>query len=283
MKHVGHTMGTPKRSIREAIALFSELGMDATEVISRKLDECGDKHGEAAGEAKIFAPDWDAAEITAVVKCANAAKVPFWAVTQYHKAINSPDDGEREAVAAKVIEYMDFAVLIGARYVRLFGGADGFGPDSWQFAVESLRKLGAVAESKNLTLLIENHPGTLTVTGEQTAKLVEDSGSRAVRVLYDPANVLFHSREDWKYTLDVQQGLIAHVHVKDFKVVADKRVACPVGEGQMPWREILARLIKDGYDGALSYEYEKKWAPEQLPDAKIGVAASLAFIKNILG
>lgn len=283
MRHVGHTMATPDLEIRDAIELFAELGLQATEVISRTLAECGDKHGEAAGEARIFSFEWDDEEVNAVVRQAADRRVPFVTVTQYIKAVNDPKDENRAKAVEQIDAYMAFARMIRAQYVRVYGGADGFGEDSWPFMVESLRELARRAAASDLTLLIENHPGTLTVTGEATAKLIEEVGSPAVRSLYDPANVLCHSDEPWDRTFDIQREMIAYVHVKDFAMVDGKRVACPVGEGDVPWDKIVPKLVGSGYDGYLSYEYEKKWNPTQLPPSREGLTTSVSHIKSLLG
>lgn len=282
MRHIGHTMATPEMEMLDALAMFAELGFDGTEVISMTIQEQGDRHGPAAGDARIFSHDWPSDEIGGVARTARGLGVPFMTVTQYVKAVNSPDAGERGASVDAVSRYVDFAEAIGARFVRVYGGADGFGPDSRADLMDSIRKLARAAEAKGITLLVENHPGTLALTGEDTAAIVREVGHPSVRALYDPANVLYHSHEAWRETLSRQQGLVAYVHVKDYRVEEDKRVACPVGEGVVPWPDIL-RVLRDwGYDGPLSYEYERKWNRDQLPDARTGLKSSLAYVKQLL-
>jgi sugar phosphate isomerase/epimerase len=119
-------MATPDLDIRDALALFSNLGFDGTEVVTRTLAECGARHGEAGGEARILSCEWEHVEIEGV------------------------------------------------------------------------------------------------------------------------------------------------------------RRACPVGEGVVPRRKITARLVSSGYDGDLSFEYEKKWNPDQLPPSRIGLKASLSHIQGCL-
>jgi sugar phosphate isomerase/epimerase len=54
-----------------------------------------------------------------------------------------------------------------------------------------------------------------------------------------------------------------------------------VGEGLLPWAQILARLVSLGYDGALSLEYEYRWHPQDLPEPAIGFAASAAEVRRL--
>lgn len=282
MQHIGHTMATPEMELPQALKLFSELGFDGTEAVCMTEKEQGGRHGPAVGDARIPSFEWSGRELDEVVSLAEGLGVPFLTVTQYVKAINSSDEEERKAAVEQVSRYVDFASRLGARFVRAYGGAEGFGPDSVSAAVASLKELAGKAEEKGITLLVENHPGTLTVTGEATAALVNKVASPSLKVLYDPANTLYHSDEPWEKTLDVQKGLISYVHVKDYRLEDGKRIACPVGEGCVPWSGILPALAGTGYEGPLSYEYERKWNREQLPEARTGLAQSVAFVRRVL-
>ena len=64
-------------------------------------------------------------------------------------------------------------------------------------------------------LCVENHFGTMTQTAADTARLVREIDSAAVRVLYDQANLTFTHDETWQDAFAVQGELIGHVHVKD--------------------------------------------------------------------
>ena len=55
-----------------------------------------------------------------------------------------------------------------------------------------------------------------------------------------------------------------------------------VGEGVLPWPQILKLVREHGYDGWLSMEYERRWHPDDIPDASIGMKKSADYIKSIL-
>ncbi len=282
MKHVGHTMATPELELPRAFELFSAAGCEAAEVVARTLVEQGTRHGPAAGEARILSPEWSAADLADLDRAARRAGTPILTVTPYVRTINSPDDAERVDAVRRLGEYIALAASLGAAFVRVYGGTDEYPPETLPLAAGSLGELADAAEPAGVTLLIENHPGTLTGTGEATARLIREVGRPGVRALYDPANVLEHSDEPWPETLAAQGGLIAYVHVKDFRIVAGRRVACPVGDGCVPWDRILPALVEAGYDGPLSYEYERKWHPDELPPADVGLARSIAHVRSVL-
>ena len=54
-----------------------------------------------------------------------------------------------------------------------------------------------------------------------------------------------------------------------------------VGEGVIPWPEILRAVKARGYDGWLSLEYERRWHPDDIPDASIGMKRSLEYLRRI--
>jgi len=177
------------------------------------------------------------------------------------------------------------AAALGASFVRAYGGKEAK-PDeqaaAWQRTVMALREIAPYATERQLTILVENHPGTMTRTGTATRQLIDEVACANVRALYDPANVLDDTDEPWETTLAVQVGTIAYVHVKDFARADGARRACCVGDGIVPWTEILPRLQASGFVGCLSFEYEKMWHPDQLPEPELGLRRSADFVRRCL-
>ena len=270
MKFIGHTMGTPGRTPEASAAVFAAIGLNGMEIVCQA--ESAFHSGIGAAAARRLAGR------------AAAIGVPVLALTPYAWDINSPDPATAAAQLDELRRVVDLAAVMGARYVRAYGGrADERDPEAaFRRTVEALRAAGSHAAARDVVLLVENHPGTMTRTGAATRRLVDAVGLSALRILYDPANVLCDTAEDWRVTLDLQLDAIAYVHVKDFDEDAGRRRARIVGEGVVPWTEILGKLRQHGYDGCLSFEYEKKWYPDDLPEAEIGMRRSLAFVRRCL-
>jgi fatty-acyl-CoA synthase len=53
----------------------------------------------------------------------------------------------------------------------------------------------------------------------------------------------------------------------------------PLGEGDVPVREMLALLIGGGYDGWVSVEWEKRWHPE-LGEPEVALPQHLWLLRN---
>jgi len=264
---IGHTMALPASPLPDAIVQFQGMGLDAIEI--------------AMQDGTPFTSRPTEEEVGAILAAANANALPVVTVTPYYLDINSDDEQLRAASIAGALHAVDVAGRLGAHFVRAYGGREVTRgrAESVARCADALRALGARAQEHSITVLVENHMGTLTRTGAQTREMLEVVRLDNVRALYDPANVLNDTDEDVWQTLDVQDGLIAYTHVKDYYLRDGKRIACPVGEGVVPWTKILQRLDPNGF---FSFEYEQKWHPDQLPPSEIGVPASLNFVKKAL-
>ncbi len=271
MKFVGHTMGTPELDVCRAIDLYSSIGMDAIEIVAQE-----------GGTFWIDAPD---ELIEQVMEAARKLPDGVVTLTPYYWHINNSDEQVRRENIEGMKRAIQLAKRMGAKFVRAYGGTDNAGgtmEENWIRAVDALKEIAPAAEACGITVVVENHPGTMTRTGEATARLIAEVGSPNVRALYDPANVLYDTSEPWEHTFDVQKDIIAYVHVKDFFMEGENRKACAVGQGIVPWDKIVKKLEEIGYDGYCSFEYEKRWYPDQLEDAETGVPACVRYIQRVM-
>ena len=277
MKFVGHTMGTPNQSVAEAFRLYADAGLDAIEIVAQE-----------GGKFWIDAPQELVDEVmnaAAQVKAEGKLTDGVITLTPYYWHINHSDPKVRQDNIEGLKRAILMAKAMGAKFVRSYGGVDNAGgtmEENWDRAVDALKQVAPLAEENDIIVLVENHPGTMTRTGEDTAKLLREVGSTHVLALYDPANVMHDTKEPWEYTYDVQRGLIGYVHVKDFFMEGTTRKACSVGKGIVPWDKIMAKLKADGYEGYCSFEYEKRWYPDQLEDAEIGVPECINYLNSVM-
>lgn len=286
----GHTLGTPGMTLSEAIRLFKAAGLDAAEVIYQ--DEY---------PAAISPSDPKSAQYAAAV--ARDEGLPIVALTPYTTSINSLDTENWRAGIDEFRACIEAAHEVGAKRVRVYAGA--WQPGSaehgahWARLSAALSVLAVEARQAGVVLCVENHFGTMTQTAADTARLVREVDSPAVRVLYDQANLTFTHDEDWQQAFVVQGDLVSHVHVKDLvfkdrnapfrasdtaRVKADERAirSRVVGTGIVPWVDIIEELTRRGYDDVLTLEYEYRWHPQDLPDPAIGFADSARAIRAIL-
>lgn len=289
-KIAGHTMGTPEYTVCEAIELMKKIGADGVEIVVQDDYRSG------------LPCNCDEKTLKEVKDCADKNGIQIICLTPYNSYFNALDEELRQkeiAAIKKVIGYCDY---FGAKYIRIYGGnqaADDHEniPERRAKLIESMRELGDAAQEKGVTLVIENHFNTMSVSAKASAGLCRDINHPAVRILYDQANLTFTENEDWQEAIAIQQQYVAYMHVKDlvFKegvAFTSSNVARPdesernvytriVGEGVVPWPEILRKVKELGYDGWLSLEYERRWHPDDIPEASIGMKKSIDYLRSI--
>lgn len=292
-KIAGHTMGTPEYTVLEAIELFRRIGLDGAEIVIQD----GYKSG--------LPTDCPQELLDEVKACARANDIEIIALTPYNSRFNSLDEEVRLSEIKAIEKVIGYCEFFGAKYIRIYGGniAPGEENDHWDEKhaklVESMRTLGDAAAAKGVTLVIENHFNTMTMSAKQTADTIREIGHPNVKILYDQANLTFTGNEDWPEAVRIQKGLVGHMHVKDlvFKgqnraFVGNDDVSHPdedsrnvitriVGEGIIEWPAILRQMKADGYEGWLSLEYERRWHPDDIPDASVGMKQSADYLKTI--
>ena len=290
MRLAGHTLGTPHHTVPQAIRLFRAAGLDAAEVIYQ--------NGYTSG-----LPQRDRRAALEALRTAEDEGLPIIGLTPYTTAINALDESEWRGGVDEFRGAIETAHLLGADRVRVYAGSwhpgDADHAGRWARLREALQTLAPEAEQAGVRLCVENHFGTMTQTAAETAALVREVAHPAVRVLYDQANLTFTHDETFEQAFDVQGGLIGHVHVKDlvftdpnaaFRATETARVNASeravrsrvVGSGVLPWPEILAALLRQGYDDLLSIEYEYRWHPQDLPSPEDGFRESAAALRGML-
>ena len=176
---------------------------------------------------------------------------------------------------------------------------DGQKSQKWAKLVDSLQTLGQRAAQNDVTLCVENHFNTMTVSAAETVALIKQVNLPGVAILYDQANLTFTHNEPYQEAIALQKEWIRHVHVKDLLFIdPDKPFTADavatvkveeravrsrvIGQGILDWPGILARLKECDYDGYLTLEYEYRWHPQDLPKPAEGFRLSAETLKQML-
>lgn len=129
-------------------------------------------------------------------------------------------------------------------------------PEIEEQIVDAFAEPAALAESAGVTLVLENEHACYLGTGAQTARVLAEIDSPAVRAVWDPGNAFMAGEVPFPTGYEAIKPFVAHVHVKDAVLSAGAPApewTC-VGAGQIGWAEQIARLRADGYTGYLSLE-----------------------------
>lgn len=278
-------------SVPEALHLFHDAGLDAAEIIWQ------DDYVAAI-------PEKDSQPLVAeIAKVAADLGLEIAGLTPYMAAYNSLNDSARRHDMERMRRCIEVAARLDCHHIRVYAGSfkpgDGQRQEKWQRLIGALQVLGEEAQQAGVTLCVENHFNTMTVTAAETAALMEAVNVDGVGVLYDQANLAFTHSEPYQEAIALQRDWIRYVHVKDLifvdpdkpftadqvaRVKAEDRAirSRVVGDGVLQWPAILGQLKKIGYDGYLALEYEYRWHPADLPEPQIGFRRGAEAVRKIL-
>lgn len=117
---------------------------------------------------------------------------------------------------------------------------------------EALEELGAHAEKVGVAFASETGPED----GKVLADFLKVLSTEAVRVNYDPANLVMNGFDEVRGVHDLAD-FIVHTHAKDGIRAADgRRQEVPLGAGGVRWDEYLAAMETIGYRGFFTIERE---------------------------
>ena len=176
-------------------------------------------------------------------------------------------EAEHRACIQMVKDAVDQAVFFGAGRIRLFPGVtkDNIPYEEGLALIKSgLSECAAYAAQKGIILCVENH-GTYGGTSESLREILGLVSSPALLGNPDTGNFLLVD-EDPVTAIQNLNGLVGHVHFKDFKRHTPPQytsrggvdyIGCPIGAGEVDLPTIVKLLAAQGYDGYLSIEQEE--------------------------
>jgi L-ribulose-5-phosphate 3-epimerase len=282
---LGHTLGTPDLTLREALELFRAAGLDGAEIIWQEGYPSAIPESDGGTTAR------------AVRSWASSLQLVIGALTPYVWGINSLAEAERKADVERLARCIRVAESLDCHRIRIYGGAfttdehRAHESDMWACLVDSLGTLGTIAAEHGVILCVENHFSTMTESAAQTVRLMRELNLDSVGILYDQANLTFTHCEDFAEAIALQAPWIRHVHVKDLEWIdPDRRLRTStvskiqdadrvhrsrmIGDGVLDWPSIIAALEVAGYVGFYSLEYEYRWNPGDLPAPSVGFPES---------
>jgi len=236
----------------------------------------------------FFWKDRDA-ELASVDAALAATGLPVGVYSIGNDLVTS-DPAARAAQVAAIKEGVDNAVHFGAKVVRVFSGntKEGISFDqAFDWIVEGLREGAEYAQSKGVSLALENH-GVLAGKSSQVHKIIEAVGNPAMKANPDTGNFLLVHQAPHEALKDVA-SVAAMVHFKDFKEAPKdypgwaytstdglKYIGTAIGEGEVALEACVAELKEAGFDGWLNIEYEG------LEDPLTALPRSVAYTRGLL-
>jgi len=262
MKFSFMSFTTPDKSLREMLDTAKKYGYDGIEPRAQ-LEH---KHG-----IEIQTSQEDRKEIRRIfegegIECACIATSIRYCSTDEEKRVNEIELTKK---------FIDLAVDIGCRRIRVFGGmpeATISYEEAIKIVAEAFSKVKDYAENNKVYVCLETHD--FFSRADIAAAPVKMVNSPFIRINWDimhPFTKLMTIEEAFTEL----KGLIEHCHIHDgtYDKARVPKLAL-MGEGEIPYN-IAVRLLKNsGYKGYLSGEYINAWPPEVVLPHDIDVLKS---------
>jgi sugar phosphate isomerase/epimerase len=206
----------------------------------------------------------------------------IFSVSGYSK-FTDPDSTIREKNLSDLCRHVEIAHRLGAASARSIGGKVPFELWSEDYHVQMLgnylRQAAEKTEGSGVDVLLETHdnfsPARIAV------KVLQAAGHPRVSLLWDVIHPLRYG-EAIEDTWDFIKGNFRHVHFKD----ASKAELYgywplkPLGDGEIPLRQVAGYLITTEYQKVVSIEWEKLQHPE-IADSDSVMRQGLDYLRKI--
>ncbi len=274
-----HLLAAKKGGNRLPLA-FSTLGCPAWQW--PKILDFAQQHGFAAIELRGLQGTMDlpsnslfAADRVAQTKSEVRAHKLRIACVSSSANLYMEDPEKRAKELSEARRFIDLASVLGAPYVRVFGGKaptdNSPVPDEKTKArvASGLRELGDYSGSRRVTVILESHDH---FTSSATLKdVLKAADSPHVGLLWDAHHTFATSNEDPEFTVGQLGQWIRHTHLKDSIGTGENRHYVLTGRGNVPIERQIKALQSIGYKGYYCFEWEKAWHPD-LEDPEIAIA-----------
>jgi sugar phosphate isomerase/epimerase len=190
------------------------------------------------------------------------------------------DAAERQKNVDEAKRFIDLAQQINCPYIRVFPNNFPKEQDrnaTTDIIIKNLLELGEYASGSNVSVLMETH-GDL-VKSEDIEKIMLSAKHTHTGLVWDVTNMWSITKEPPTVVYEKLKKYIKHTHIKDAKITDGKIVYTLMGQGEVPIFEAIDALVKGGYKGYYSFEWEKLWHPEIL-EPEIALADYPKAIKN---
>jgi sugar phosphate isomerase/epimerase len=195
---------------------------------------------------------------------------------------DSADEAERRAQEEEAARHCELAASLGAPLIRVFpdlvpeGSTHGETRDR---VAESLRRVAERAP-EGVRVGLETHGDF--AAGRASAEVVRLAGHPALCIIWDAANS-FSAGEAVEESAAAVAPYLAHVHLRDARPEG-KEHWTPVlaGRGLVPFGGVAAALKGLGYEGFVSFEWEKFWHPE-IEEPEVSLPDFAGAMRKVLG
>jgi fatty-acyl-CoA synthase len=254
MKIAFSTLGCPDFSWPDIYSMAKDLGFDGIEI-----------RGLGKDIFAVKAQPFTEGQLDQTVKRLSGLrlKIPCLSSSCCLKFPERMEENYQE-----IVQYVALASRLGTPYIRVLADLEPQpnGEVDDGVVLAALQRLIPAAEEKGVTLLVETN-GVYSDTARLRG-LLDHIASDAVAVLWDMHHPYRFAGEAPGKTVENLGAYIKYVHIKDSVVVNGAIQYRMMGEGDLPIDDMMFALRSINYEGYISLEWVKRWAPD-LDDAGV--------------
>lgn len=269
MKLSFSTLGCPEWDFNKVVTEAGRLGFSGIELrgVNGKL---------RAEEIPELFPE-NLAATKAFLKAKNVELVGFGTSASFHNEKNAAAGLDECRKAINVCS------AAGIPSIRVFGDQLPDKNDiggTIAFVADSIAKLCEYAEDKAVEVRLEVHGEFNTI--ETIGRVIDRCRQyKSFGLIWDIEHSDRAYGDNWRPFYELIRPYVKHIHVKDYiRLENGAYTLCLPGEGDIPIRGIVTTLLRDGFDGFFSLEWEKKWHPE-LPEPDAAFPIYCDFMREI--
>jgi sugar phosphate isomerase/epimerase len=247
--------------LEAALRVMNETGVEYAELQFVWDKEIGDQTAEEIQRIVELVAQYDV-RVPCITRH-NFAGLPIMTTEIEDEAYQQHMQGLKRCIRiAKGLGTGLVRIMSGRKEMIIFGynGAETWvaSTGAWERLLKLMEPPVRLAEEEGITLAVETGNNAMITSGWLAKKLIEDLGSRHLKIIWDIPNTLYCTDIPYPDAYEEIKDHIGHIHVKDCKAnIARATVRfCPLGEGDMaPYLEDIAMALKrDRYQGVVSLE-----------------------------
>ncbi len=224
--------------------------------------EYGVKWGVKKYEIRVLStgriPYVEASDIKEVKDTMNESGVEVTAVSPgIFKIPLNNKAGYKKEHEETIFKTFDIAKEFNTNKVIIFGieRYENEPEENYNLVIENLSRMAETAEKNGFQIFVENEPGFWCDTGENTAKILKQINSPALRSNWDLGNSFTGGQTPYPDGYEYVKGLVGNLHIKDYIVKKDGSFECvTIDKGNIDWEGQFRAIMNDSDLGHVTVE-----------------------------
>jgi sugar phosphate isomerase/epimerase len=263
------TLGCPEWSLEQVAAAARKLGYQAIELRALggqiNLLERPELQPQTVGQTRAFLQEQNLPVCCVDTSC----------------SFDAVDEETRQENIEIALRHCEPARALGAPLVRVFPNEIPPGAtreETRDRIAMSLREVARRAPPE-VRVCLETH-GDFAL-GSAAAEIIGLADHPNLGIIWDAANS-FAAGDAVEETALAVAPYLQHVHLRDARPVSGQNVWQPVlaGRGRVPLGQVIEWLRAMGYDGYISFEWEKYWHPE-IEEPEVALPDFIAAMRKV--